>query len=211
MAPKGMPILAWCGVVAPTLRLGFILVLGTLHPGYSQLRDFISELGADQAPFAALMNLAGTGLVGVLLAAFSVPLYNAHKPGRLALGGAGLLALSGLAFIAVGLFPCDPGCSLATPSGTMRLHLFAGMVAMGTQTAAPLAFGMRFLTKTGDRRHAAVSLVLGFVALSALFVLFGLRSVVPFPGLAQKVYQVAADLWVFMSALYVLRRSRPAA
>ena len=205
-----MRIMAWCGVVAPALRLAFILVLGTLQPGYSQGRDFLSELGADQAPFAALMNLAGTALVGVLLTVFSIPLYHAHKPGPLALAGAGLLALSGLAFIAVGLYPCDPGCSIASPSATMRVHLLAGPVAMGAQTAAPLAFGLHFLG-TGRPRHAAVSLALGFVALVALVILFALLPTFPLPGLLQRIFQGATDLWVMLSAADLLRRSQSAA
>jgi len=206
-----MRALAWCGVIAPLLRLGLILVVGSLHPGYSQLRDFISELGAQGAPFGQVMN-AGISLVGLLLTLFSVALYRVCNSSPLGLGGAALLGLSGLAFIAVGLFPCDPGCSLRAPSPVMRVHLLAGIIGMTMQAAAPLAMGLRFVTDSKDRSYAVVSLACGFLAAGALLLLFGQGSRLSFPGLVQKTAQAATGLWVLVSAAYVLRRlpmSRP--
>lgn len=200
-----MRALAWCGVIAPLLRLGLILVLGSLHPGYSQPRDFISELGAQGAPFALAMN-AGISLGGLLVTLFSVALYRACNSSPLALGGAALLALSGLAFIAVGLFPCDPGCSLRAPSPVMRVHLLAGMIAMTTQSAAPLALGLRFVTDSRRRSYALVSLACGIVAAGALLLLFGQGSRLSFPGFVQKLVQAATGLWVLVSGAYVLQR-----
>ena len=81
MAPKAPKVewdvkgLAWCGIFAPPLRLGLILLLGSLDPEYSHMRDYISELGARGAPSAVLMNVIGTVLVGVLLGVFSLALY----------------------------------------------------------------------------------------------------------------------------------------
>lgn len=208
-----MRILAWCGIVGPLLRLGLIALLGVLHPNYLQSRDFISELGAPDSPFAPLMNYAGTSLVGLLLVLFSVALYRFHRPGALALAGATLLALSGLAFVAVGLFPCDrPGCASADPSATMRVHLLMGMVGMSAQTLAPLAFGLRLFTGTRTGRYDATSLAIGLVALAALvslFLLVGQHVKLAHPGLPQKIFQVSTDVWVILSAVHVLRRSTP--
>lgn len=206
-----MKALAWCGVFAPVLRLGLILLLGFLDPEYSHLRDYISELGARDAPSAVLMNVVGTALVGVLLCAFSLALYRGSDPGFLATAGAALLASSGLAFIVVGLFPCDPGCSLAAPSASMRVHVIAGTVAMSTQTLAPMALGLRIVSGAGARRYAAISLVCGAAAIMALTVLLlGQRESLVFPGLFQKIFQTAADVWVLLSAIYVLRYRRAA-
>ena len=204
-----MKALIWCGVFAPVLRLGLILLLGFLDPEYSHLRDYISELGARDAPAAVLMNGIGTILVGVLLCLFSLALYRASEPGFLATAGSALLASSGLAFIVVGLYPCDPGCSLVAPSATMRVHVAAGTVAMSAQTLAPVAFGLRIVSGTGDRRHTAISLVCGVVAIMALIVLLlGQREWLAFPGLVQKIYQTAADAWVFLSAIHLLENRR---
>lgn len=211
MRTAGIKALTWCGVIAPVLRFGLILLLGFLDPEYSQLRDYISELGARDAPSAVLMNFLGTVLVGVLLCVFSLALYRGSEPGSLATAGAALLASGGLAFIVVGLFPCDPGCSLAAPSATMRVHVAAGTVAMSAQTLAPIALGLRIVSGTGDRRYAAMSLVCGAVAIMALIVLLlGQGESLAFPGLVQKTYQIAADAWVLLSAIHLLGNWRPA-
>ena len=205
-----MKALTWCGVFAPVLRLGLILLLGFLDPEYSHLRDYISELGARDAPSAVLMNGIGTVLVGVLLCVFSLALYRGSEPGFLATAGAALLASSGLAFIVVGLFPCDPGCTPVASSATMRVHVLAGTVAMSAQTLAPIALGLRIVSGTGDRRYAAFSLVCGAVAIIALIVLLlGQRESLAYPGLFQKLFQVAADAWVLLSAIHLLRTWRP--
>ena len=201
--------LAWAGILAPLLRLGLILLLGVVHPDYSQTRDFISELGAPDAAFPAVMNLLGIAFVGLLLVVFSVPLRRLQPPGPLGTAGSLLLALSGVAFVAVGLLPCDqPGCSPESPSAVMQGHLVAGLTGMTTQTLAALAFGLRLFSGTGPRWYAAASLALGLAALFALGLLFvtGLR--MPTPGIAQKMMQFSADSWVFVSAVALLRARR---
>ena len=76
-----MRLLAWFGLIAPVVRLTLILVLGLLQPGYSQSRDYISELGAVGAPYAWLMNSVGTMFVGILIVGFSFALWRALQPG----------------------------------------------------------------------------------------------------------------------------------
>jgi hypothetical membrane protein len=204
--------LALAGIFAPLLRLALILLLGALHPDYSQARDFISELGAPDAAFPAVMNLLGIALVGLLLVVFSVPLRRGQPPGPLGTSGSLLLALSGVAFVAVGLLPCDqPGCSPESPSAGMQGHLVAGLTAMTTQTLAALAFGLRLFSGTGPRWYAAVSLALGLAALLALALLFEAGLQLPAPGLAQKVMQFSADIWVLVSAVALLRDRRSGA
>ena len=204
--------LAWSGILAPLLRLGLILLLGALHPDYSQARDFISELGAPDAPFPAVMNLLGISLVGLLLVVFSLPLRRSQPPGVLGTAGSLLLAISGVAFVAVGLLPCDrAGCSAEDPSAVMQGHLVAGLTAMTTQTLAALAFGLRLFSGTGPRWYAATSLALGLAALFALALLFGTGLRVPAPGSAQKAMQFSADIWVFVSAAALLRARRSGA
>jgi hypothetical membrane protein len=204
--------LAWAGVLAPLLRLGLILLLGAVHPDYSQARDYISELGASDASYPAVMNLLGIALVGLLLVVFSVPLRRSQPPGPLGTAGSLLLALSGVAFVAVGLLPCDqPGCSPESPSAVMQGHLVAGLTAMATQTLATLVFGLRLFSGTGPRWYAAVSMALGLAALLALALLFGTGLRMPAPGLAQKVMQFSTDIWVLVSAVALLRARRSGA
>jgi hypothetical membrane protein len=207
-----MRLLAWSGILAPVLRLGLILLLGALQPDYSQARDFISELGAPDARFPAVMNLLGIALVGLLLVVFSIPLRRSQPLGPLGTAGSLLLAVSGVAFVAVGLLPCDrPGCSPDAPSAVMQGHLVAGLTAMTTQALAALAFGLRVFSGTGPRWYAATSLALGLAALLALALLFTTGLQLPAPGIAQKVMQVSADIWVFVSAVALLQTRRTGA
>jgi hypothetical membrane protein len=204
-----MRLAVWSGILAPPLRLGLILLLGALDPDYSQARDFISELGAPDAPLPAVMNLLGIAFVGLLLVVFSVPLRRWQPPGALGTVGSLLLAVSGVAFMAVGLLPCDrPGCSLETPSAVMQGHLMAGLTAMTTQTLAALAFGLRVFSGTGPRWYATTSLCLGLAALLALALLFGTGLQLRAPGIAQKVMQFSADIWVLVTAVALLRARR---
>jgi hypothetical membrane protein len=154
------------------------------------------------------MSIVGIGLVGVLLILFSVALFRANRNGLLGPAGAVCLAVSGIAFIFVALFPCDPGCSPAAPSDTMRLHLLAGTIAMTAQTLAPLIIGLRLFSASADRQYAAFSLASGSIALLAIAFLFAQQLDVAAPGLVQKIFQVATDLWVFVSALFLLKHCR---
>jgi hypothetical membrane protein len=204
-------ILIFSGVLAPLLRLSLMLLLGFLHPGYSQGRDFISVLGARGAPYADLMNYVGIVSVGLLLGLFSIALFRAHRQSVLGALSALLLCVSALAFVAVGIFPCDPGCSLANPSPTMKVHVVAGMVAMTGQSLAVLCFGLR-VTRGGCRGQAAVSLGLGLLGLACLVLLSlvlagSLRTTQP--ALPQKVLQVTGDLWVLLMASTMLIRTAP--
>lgn len=200
-----MRLLILCGVAAPVLRLGLILLLGWLHPSYSQLNDYISELGAPDSPYAAIMNYVGIGAVGVLLMIFSLPLGRNPLHGRLATTGGTLLFLSGAAFVAVGLFPCDrAGCATAGSSAVMQAHILAGFVGMTAQALAPLAIGGGLFARAAHRPYSVASLILGLVSIVSLGLL--VSGSAP-SGLAQKSMQGAADLWVFLSALYLWKFS----
>lgn len=200
-----MRILAWFGIVAPVVRLSLIAVLGYLQPGYSQSRDFISELGAADAPYAWVMNSVGIAVVGLLLFGFGYALWRALKPGKLISLGAVTLSVAGLSFVAVGIFPCDAGCSMEAPSQTMRLHLLAGTSAMFMESFAPLLIGAGLLIAKKYLKYALISLFFGSVAITALGVLFSQNSSFAYPGTLQKTFQTSTDVWVFLSAMVVLR------
>ncbi len=200
-----MKLLAWFGLTAPVIRLSLILVIGFLQPGYSQTRDYISELGALDAPYAWLMNSLGTIFVGFLLVGFSVALWKTFRPGFLILIGSMMLGIAGVAFLGVGVFPCDAGCVLDDPSTTMQRHLQAGTIAMFAQTLAPVTIGVALLVAGRHSTLGWTSVTLGGAAILSLFVLFSRDASFPYPGALQKMFQVATDIWVFVSAMVVLK------
>jgi hypothetical protein len=84
----------------------------------------------------------------------------------------------------------------------MITHVFAGFAAMTAQALAPIAYGLG-LRQVSAQSQRAVSLALGFISTAGLFALVsGMTS----PGLAQKTMQIAADAWVFLTAMYLHNR-----
>ena len=65
--------LAACGIVAPVADILITVGLGTLDPGYSHLRQYISELGEVGRPYAASFNTWSVAY-GLLFAGFAIGL-----------------------------------------------------------------------------------------------------------------------------------------
>ena len=90
-------------------------MLGFADPAlrYHHAIQAISELGGVGAPSAALMNYGGFLLYGLLIVALAVGLHNGIRRGPGDWLGPVLLAICGLAYVAVAFAPCNPG--IATP------------------------------------------------------------------------------------------------
>lgn len=209
---KRTSLLIWLGVAAPLLRHLFIYSLGIATPGYSVRRDFLSELSAFDAPYAVLMGLFGIGLVGSMMIAAAFGLYRAIENRRLASITAWLVGLSGMGFVLVALAPCDPACIPVEPSLRMQVHLLGGLIGMGAEVTAALAFGAGALLHRNLGAIGVTSLILGIVGLLALVVLFAQPAeLTGNSGLIQRVVQGAGDLWLLMLCwTYVHRINRRA-
>jgi hypothetical membrane protein len=203
--------LLWLGVAAPLLRHLFIYSLGIATPGYSARRDFLSELSAFDAPYGVLMGLFGVGLVGLMMIVAAFGLYRAIDDRPLANLTACLVGLSGLGFVFVALAPCDPACIPLESSLRMQVHLLGGLVGMGAEVTAALAFGAGALMRRKIGALDATSLVLGIVGLLALFMLFAQpMELAGNSGLVQRVVQGSGDLWLLMLCWSYARRMRVA-
>lgn len=106
------------GVVGPVLFVLLFTVAGLLRPGYSAVRQTVSDLGV--GPFAWLVNMPIV-ILGLLLIALAIGFYQAMRrvlrPG-LRRSCAVLVALPGLGFIAGGVFTEDPS--------TLIFHILLG-------------------------------------------------------------------------------------
>jgi hypothetical protein len=114
-----MKWLATCGIVTPILDVLFTIGLAALDPHYSHSRQYISELGEDGRPYAAVFN-AWSFVYGPLFACVAVSL------GRGLNSRPVLIACLAIAVCSVvtGAFPCDPGCACETP--TAKVHMLTG-------------------------------------------------------------------------------------
>ena len=183
-----------------------IVVFGYLDPIYVQSRDFISELGADGAPHASLMN-ATIILNGVLVAVFGSGLAWLVWPRTLFAIGAATLAVSGLMLIGTGANQCDAGCILTAMSETQRMHLMYAMIGMFLQVNAVLIVGVSCMFRAAWRGYGFLSLGLGAIAGAAMFVLVTGQGGTEFSGGLQKIYQMSIDIWMLLLAIALLQRA----
>lgn len=197
--------LLWIGVVAPILRHIVIYSIGLATPGYSGLRDFLSELGAIGAPYAVIMNVFGISLIGLLMICFAVGLFGCLSPLTGGRSSAVLIGLSGIAFILIGLFPCDPGCTMTQPSPRMIIHLLAGLTALGFEIAAPLAFGLSAFRKRTQQPLRWAALSIGSIGIVSFIILVIQTDSTQYPGLVQRIIQASGDIWLLVVALFCIK------
>lgn len=109
-------VIFWVGVV----------VLGAATPGYVHVADFISALGAVEAPDATLQRLNFGGLgVGVL--AFTTALHRWFGDGRWPRPSTVLVAVLGLGVLGAGVFQAYPTVGGST---THRVHNAASVIGL---------------------------------------------------------------------------------
>jgi hypothetical membrane protein len=105
---KREKILLMAGVAVPILYFANLLINSLLYPGYSHVTQYVSELGAAEAPYAALFNavIILLGVVGVV-AGFGF-FYAIRRLGGnrvlAALGGL-FVSLWGIGTLLAGVFP----------------------------------------------------------------------------------------------------------
>jgi len=195
-----------CGLLAPLVYVGAVILGGLLRPGYSHVAHAISELIAVGAPNTTLLNPLFT-LYDILLAAFGVGLLltvRAHPEQRGTRSGslgAFALIVSGLIGVLMNMFfPQDPGGPPVTLTGTVHVVL-AGVLSLGTMLAI-LCTGLWLRQAPGSRAYWRYSLA----SLAAIFISGGLGAAAiatssPYLGLVERVAIGAFIQWVFVMAL----------
>ena len=105
--------LAFATALATVLFVTLLALLGGIAtPGYSHVSQFISELGATQAPYEYASRFIGFLPAGIALLAFAWLAHGALPKSRLTTLAFLALAIYALGYIAAAFFPCDPGCQV---------------------------------------------------------------------------------------------------
>ena len=130
-------VLLMSGIVLPQ-------VLGYLAHDYSSTSNFISELGAKDAPFGAIANYFGFLPVGVAVVALVTALRTRLPQQKLVKGGLTCLLGVSIGYLGAAFFPCDVGCP-ATGTYRQATHNLAGLLAYvgGISGLFLLYFGLR--------------------------------------------------------------------
>lgn len=180
--------------VAALVVIAVPFVFGAMFPGYSHVRDYISELGAAGAPHAWVVNLftfLPTGLL-MIAAAFSL---KGVLPRRSAVAaGLALVSLAGVSYIGAAFAPCEAGCP-ATGSGRQALHNLIGL-------AGYLGAGIGLcLVGASDRSRTVgrLAIAAGAVVMVGLIIM-GAPDAEPWRGLAQRIVECAIVGWMVLAA-----------
>jgi hypothetical membrane protein len=205
MASTGQPgrpaVLAVCGILAPFVYITAVIAASVKSPGFDHLKNFISELGATGAPGADLMNFVGFLPYGVLILAFALALHQGIRPDIGGWLGPGVLGLYGLAYVALAVSPCDPGCQAATPSLHHRMHFLLGDLIFLAAVLAPFTLYARMAKDPGWRSLAVATLVLPGMA----WIILELSGVGLSGALRQRLWLLLLFIWIELVAVRLLR------
>jgi hypothetical membrane protein len=190
-----------CGIAAPLVFVAAVIAASVNHPGYDHLKNFISELGATGAPAAGVMNFAGFLPYGLLTVGFALALHRGMRADAGGWLGPSILALYGLAYIAVAVSPCDPGCQAATPSLHHRLHFLLGDLIFLTAVLGPFTLYPRMVKDPAWRSLATATLILPGLA----WLILEASGVGISGALRQRLWLLLLFMWIAIMALRLLR------
>jgi hypothetical membrane protein len=124
MNKKIHKILALSGIIGPLLFVLNIFIIGFFHPNYNHITQYMSELGAINAPYAIIIN-SGFVFGGMLIIFFSYIIFLEfnQKQTIFSIIGSILIFISGLSFLLIGFFPCDPNCVNVSTIGIIHAYL----------------------------------------------------------------------------------------
>jgi len=195
---RTLRLLAVCGVIVPILYTIVVIILGALRPGYCHRAQLLSELGEAGAPNAIIMNTAGFSLLGALMIAFAFGLNRGISEGKGSKVDPALLAVHGAGYVAVGFFPCDPGCLAVSFTGVM--HVWASFIIGISFILALFLIARRF---KNDRRWENYRLYTWATSV----VMMNLIMFEGWTGALQRIFVGASLLWTEVMAVKLLRLS----
>lgn len=180
----------WCGLAAPAIGLGSVLLATLLAPWFSWTGNALSDLGHPARATAPLFN-GGQGVAGLLALAFAARLWT-DAGGWLRRGALAVLAASFVSLVGVGAFP-----------ETTDLHFPASVAFFVTLTYGLWLYGSADALD-GAPRRGVVTVWLGVANVTAWVVYAALE---PFDGVAipELVGAVALAAWAVPTALRTRR------
>jgi hypothetical protein len=208
--------LAIASIAGQLIWLAIVVVAGLLEPGYSEIRDAVSVLGARDAAHPWIFDIGVAIWGAAFIATAAALLLDAPRGWRQRLGPA-LIAFTGMAQILDGFpFPADcrwtidPGCRAREAAGRVSWQhvahgwtYFLGAIAIELSV---FAMAWRF---RGDRRWGRADLLavgsglFGIVVFGGLFFATG-NEMHGHYGLVQRLSLAAGGIWVLALAIGLL-------
>jgi len=190
--------IALCGMLAPIVFALALAVFSLMTPGYSNMKNAVSELGVIGAPYAVAWNVIGFFLVGALITIYAWGLRLDMRPASGSTIVPLLVAISGLGFAGLGFFPAEAGFE---PSLRTTLHFVLVSVYFLAFLLVAFIFPAKMKGNDYWKKWALFSVVMGVLAVASFFI----PKTVPL-GLSQRIGMGANFLWLFVTSLALFRK-----
>ena len=196
-----------CGALSSLAYVANVVVGGLLTPGYSHVRNAVSELTQAGAPHAVVLGVLYV-VSGLLLAAFGVAVsLESYRTSRRVVTGGFLIMVFAVQAVLLGtVFPQDPLGAPSTFPGTMHLVLVGVSVPLIISAILLIGFG---LDRTVPRwRHfrlySIVTVLLMFVG-GGVLTPISMAGDVELLGIAERITQVAYLTWFTLLSIQAYR------
>lgn len=203
-------VAAASGFTAIAIALTTTLVGAAARPGYSHVSQYISELGEMGAVNGASISALGfapTGIAVLLFLACAAPSLPRRRGTPL---GLACFAGVGVAYVVSAFAPCDAGCPASGAISTRQaLHNAFGAFEYAGAFAGLLLLGGAFRHSRRWRSSARLSFFCAGLV-GAGFVAMLLPSLAPVRGVAQRVAEFGAFLWIGVVSFVLWRDGRHA-
>lgn len=203
-AASAIQVASSVGVAGPVVFTTAWLIAGALTPGYSHVREPISQLAALGAPYPAIQQ---AGFFALTAAVMGLAWALSRVMGRSKLRTS-LLAAAAVAVALTSIFRDDPtGTEIQTASGAVHRAtgslFFMLMIVVSFMVASRVGAGP---SRPGVARFSRISGTLSLV----LFVVYGfaISSGHPLAGLSQRLLACSLMTWLVVMSLW-LRSEAP--
>ena len=172
------------GAVGAPLFLIVAFIEGSTRPGYSQLRNYVSDLALSGFGWMQVVNFV---VCGLLCLAFTIGFRLTMGTGCLITVATILFGLFSVGLIVAGLFSTDahlgypPGVAAGRTTTHGAIHGLAGLVVFGSIAAVAILMGFYFARDPRWRRWSGPSIVIG-VLIPVLFVIFNVTATMDMTG-----------------------------
>ena len=191
------------------------LIEGFTRPGYSQWRNFVSQLATGDGAWMQVLNFF---VCGALVLAFAFGLRSALQGTRGSIGAPVLLGLLALALFIAGTFATDPALDYPPGAPTVHtttgiIHGLAGLSAFTLLAASCFVMAWHFAGEPGSSRWTIYSSLAGAVVI-VFFIASGAAANMDMSGrwpnaptgFFQRISIIAGFTWISMLALHLIRK-----
>lgn len=194
-----MQKIRYAGITGTILFWLMVFINGYIYPGYSHFSQFISELGAMEAPLAFLINYAGIIPFGIGIFLHSLYTFKYGPSNKSRFTTLICLAVSGILFVVAGLYNCDVRCSFEDISTEGIIHNISAMFAFLLAVFAMISFGVGFIfEKLKPNRNILFNLISVIAIILFLIIAFeGIDS--SLRGVYQRAFLINFSIWIIIS------------